>query len=187
MPDHTLLGICGSLRAGSENRKLMLEAARIYAPETFVDGNLRLPLYDGDVEQAEGIPPAVLTLAEQVRTADAIVIVTPEYNKMIPGVLKNALDWLSRVKGGVWQGKPVAIMSATAGRTGGEVALYTLRHAMTAFRPLLQLAPATMVAGASNEFDTDGRLINARYIEALTAQMGAIKDQVELKRGLENG
>jgi chromate reductase len=177
MSDHTLLGICGSLRAGSFNRKLMLEAARLYAPATFIDGNLRLPLYDGDLEE-QGLPEEVATLAEQVRSADAVVVVTPEYNKMIPGVLKNALDWLSRVKGGVWTDKPVAIMSATAGRTGGEVSLFTLRHAMAPFRPRLHLAPATMVAGSSEEFDENGRLKNERYVTGLTEQMQALKASV---------
>lgn len=177
MSNHTLLGISGSLRAGSVNTKLMREAGRLYAPDTFIEGNLRLPLYDGDLE-AEGLPDEVATLAEQVRGADAVVISSPEYNKMIPGVLKNALDWLSRVKGGVWTDKPVAIMSATAGRTGGEVALFTLRHAIAPFRPRIHLAPATMVAGASGEFGEDGRLTNERYIQGLSDQMEALKAAV---------
>lgn len=179
MPAHTLVGLCGSLRRGSVNRKLMLEAVRLYDPATFIDGDLRLPLYDGDLEEAEGIPTVVATLADQIRGADAVVIATPEYNKMISGVMKNALDWLSRVKGGVWADKPVAIMSATAGRTGGEVSLYTLRHAMTAFRPRLHLAPATMVAGAAGAFDENGRLKEDSYIKALSGQMEALKAAVE--------
>jgi len=174
MSDKTLLGLCGSLRKGSFNHKLMLEAARLHGG-TFTQGSLRLPLYDGDVEENDGIPAEVETLAGQIKAADAIVIATPEYNKMIPGVLKNGLDWLSRVKGGVWAGKPVAIMSATGGRTGGEVALFTLRHAMTPFRANLVAVPATMVAGAFNEFDDDGRLKEDRYVEALTAQVEALK------------
>lgn len=175
MADHTLLGISGSLRKGSLNGMLMREAARLYAPDQFVEANLRLPLYDGDLESNEGIPAEVETLAEQIRTADAIIVASPEYNKMIPGVLKNALDWVSRVKGGPWQGKPVGLMSATAGRTGGEVALYTLRHALTAFRPQLHTAPATMVANASKEFDDAGRLTSERYIKGLTDQMAALR------------
>ncbi|MEL7117214.1 MAG: NADPH-dependent FMN reductase, partial [Pseudomonadota bacterium] len=148
----------------------------------FTDGNLRLPLYDGDVEDTDGIPGEVQTLADQVRAADGIIIATPEYNKMIPGVLKNALDWLSRVKGGVWAGKPVAIMSATAGRTGGEVALYTLRHAMTAFRPLMHMAPATMVAGAFKEFDDNGQLTAESYVKALTEQMAALRAEIKRQK-----
>jgi len=105
MSDKTLLGLCGSLRKGAVNHKLMLEAARLHGG-TFTQGSLRLPLYDGDVEENDGIPAEVETLAGQIKAADAIVIATPEYNKMIPGVLKNGLDWLSRVKGGVWAGKP---------------------------------------------------------------------------------
>lgn len=180
MRNHTLLGLSGSLRAGSVNTKLMREAGRIYAPASFVEGNLRLPLYDGDAED-QGMPEAVALLGDQIKAADAVVISTPEYNKMIPGVLKNALDWLSRIKGGVWADKPVAIMSATAGRTGGEVALFTLRHAMAPFRPHIHFAPATMVAGASGEFDEEGRLTNERYVKALTAQMEALAVLVDAR------
>ena len=70
---------------------LMLEARRIFNPAEFIDANIRFPLYDGDLEVAEGIPPVVQVLADQIATADAIIIVGPEYNKAMSGVLKNAL------------------------------------------------------------------------------------------------
>lgn len=174
MSNHTLVGLSGSLRAGSFNTMLMQEAGRIYAPDQFIQGNMRLPLYDGDLED-QGIPSEVQTLADQIRSADAVVIATPEYNKMISGVMKNALDWLSRVKPGPWQDKPVAIMSATAGRTGGEVALFTLRHAMAPFRAHLHSAPATMVASSFEAFDENGRLKSDRYVQSLTDQMTALR------------
>ncbi len=88
--------MCGALRAGSTNLMLLREAARVLAPEGFVEGDLHLPLYDGDLED-RGIPAPVLQLAEQVRAADAVIIACPEYNKALSGVMKNALDWLSRV------------------------------------------------------------------------------------------
>ena len=90
-----LLGISGSLRAGSFNSMLVREAARVFAPEAFEFADLRLPLFDADLE-AEGMPAPVARLCDQVRAADAIVISTPEYNKNPSGVLKNALDWVSR-------------------------------------------------------------------------------------------
>ena len=96
---------------------LMLEAQRFFDPAEFIDANIRFPLYDGDLETAEGIPAAVQVLADQIATADAIVIAGPEYNKAMSGVLKNALDWISRTKGTPWRDKPVAILSA-AGRAG---------------------------------------------------------------------
>jgi chromate reductase len=174
MTDHTLLGLCGSLRAGSTNRKLMHEAARLYAPARFVEGDLRLPLYDGDLE-ARGIPPAVTALAEAIRAADAVVIATPEYNKALPGVLKNALDWVSRVPGQVWRDKPVAIVSAAAGRAGGERSQFSLRLCLTPFRPLLLPGPEVMVAQSGSAFDEAGRLRDEGTVALLTELMGLLR------------
>ncbi|MEJ6393241.1 NAD(P)H-dependent oxidoreductase [Gymnodinialimonas sp. 2305UL16-5] len=162
MPSGTLMGLCGSLRSGSFNRKLMMEASRAFDPGVFIDGNLRLPLYDGDLEEAEGIPTEVQALADQIASADAVIVVGPEYNKAISGVLKNALDWISRTKGSPWNGKPVAILSATAGRSGGERTQLSMRECMVAFRPRLILGPEVLIGGASKEFDGD----------TLTGEMG---------------
>ena len=118
MSTPTLLGVCGSLRQGSFNRKLMYVAAGSHGG-AFSEGGSRLPLYDGDLEAAEGAPTAAVTLADQIIAADAVVISTPAYNKNLPGVLKNAFDWLSRTKKNPLMGKPVAIPPAAAGRAGG--------------------------------------------------------------------
>ena len=101
----SLLGLCGSLRAESYNRALMQEAARLFGAE-LKEANLRLPLYDGDLEKASGIPADVQTLADQITAADAALIASPEYNQSLSGVLKNALDWVSRVDGKPWLNKP---------------------------------------------------------------------------------
>lgn len=98
----------------------MMEAKAAFDPATFVEADLRFPLYDGDLEARDGIPTAVQTLSDQIAQADAVVIASPEYNKSISGVLKNALDWVSRTDGNPWRDKPLAIVSATAGRAGGE-------------------------------------------------------------------
>jgi chromate reductase len=172
----TLLGLCGSLRAGSLNRKLMLESARLFTPDSFVQGDLRLPLYDGDLEDREGIPPSVQTLADQIKTADAIVIASPEYNKALPGVLKNALDWVSRTKGGPWRGKPVAIVSASDGRAGGDRGQFSLRLCLVPFRANVLPGPEVMVAHASKEFDAEGRLTSDSYIRALTELMTDLRN-----------
>ena len=169
-----LLGICGSLRAASWNRKLMLEAARIFDPAEFLDGNLRLPLYDGDLE-AQGIPLEVQSLADQIKSADAVIIVGPEYNKALSGVLKNALDWVSRVPGGVWRDKPVAILSAAAGRAGGERSQMTMRHAMLPFRAHVLPGPEVFIAAPDREFDEAGRLVNEMPIKLLTELMGDLR------------
>lgn len=168
-----LLGLCGSLRKDSLNRKLMLEAGAMFGAPV-VEGNLRLPLYDGDLE-AEGIPAEVTELAQQVADARAVLIVTPEYNKALSGVLKNALDWISRAGGAPWKDKPVAIMSATAGRAGGERAQSSLRLCMAPFRPHLVAGPEVLVGSAQNEFDETGTLTNDRYRAALQELMDILK------------
>lgn len=170
-----LLGISGALRTQSTNTKLMHEAVRLFGPCDFTRANLRLPLYDADLE-AEGMPPEVTTLAEQIRDADAVVISTPEYNKMIPGLLKNALDWISRTGVKPWEHKPVAIMSAAAGRAGGERSQYSLRWAMTPFNAHILQAPEVLVADSSNAFDDQGRLINERTIAGLEKLMTALRE-----------
>ena len=178
MASGKLLGICGSLRTGSYNRKLLREAARIYDPAEFVEADLRLPLYDGDLEEAEGIPAAVQLLADQIAAADAAVISGPEYNKGLSGVLKNALDWVSRTKGSPWRDKPVAIMAATGGRAGGERTQWTLRLCLLPFRPKLISGPEVLVGNCSTQFAEDGRLVNERYEAALSELMGELRKEV---------
>ena len=175
-----LLGICGSLRAGSCNLKLLREAARIYDPLDYAEADLRLPLYDGDLEDAEGIPEKVQRLADQIAAADAVVIAGPEYNKALSGVLKNALDWVSRTKGAPWRGKPVAILSAAGGRGGGERTQWSLPLCLTPFRPRLLTGPEVLVGNADEQFDAEGRLINERNLAALSDLMAALRDEVAL-------
>ena len=174
----TLLGISGSLRKASTNTMLMRNAAEIFSADTFVEGNINLPLYNGDLETAEGVPASVQLLADQIASADAVIIATPEYNKALSGSLKNALDWVSRTKGGPWKDKPVAIMSAAAGRAGGERSQFSLRLAMMPFRPNLLQGPEVLIANSSNEFDESGRLTNDRYIQVLTELMAELKARV---------
>lgn len=178
MPDHAVLGICGALRKASTNRLLLHEAVRLYAPARFVEADLRLPLYDGDLEEAEGIPPAVQALADQIRDADAVIIATPEYNKNLPGVLKNALDWVSRTKGGPWRDKPVAILSAAAGRAGGERSQFSLRHCLTPFRPRLLPGPEVMIAQSATAFDAEGRLTDDASLRVLAELMALLRAEV---------
>ncbi|MFN3724276.1 MAG: NADPH-dependent FMN reductase [Paracoccaceae bacterium] len=173
----TLLGLCGSLRAASTNRLLMLEAARIFGDCNFVDGNLRLPLYDGDLEAA-GMPTEVQTLADQIAATDAVVICTPEYNKNLSGVLKNALDWVSRTKGAPWRDKPVAILSAAAGRAGGERSQFSLRHCLVPFRPRLLPGPEVFIANSESAFDDHGQLKDERSQKGLTELMQLLRAEI---------
>ncbi|MEM0976409.1 MAG: NAD(P)H-dependent oxidoreductase [Pseudomonadota bacterium] len=171
-----LLLISGSLRTGSVNTKLLRAAAKIYGGDSVL-ADVNFPLYNGDIEESEGVPPAVQALSDQIKNAEAVVIASPEYNQCLSGVLKNALDWISRTEGGPWRGKPVALVNAAAGRTGGARANYSLRLAMAPFQTRLIQGPEVLVATASTEFDDDGNLTNERYLKALTALMERLKEE----------
>jgi chromate reductase len=175
----TLLGIPGALRAASTNRLLLAEARRAFGDATYIEADLRLPLFDEDLEIAEGFPAAVRVLHAQITSADAIIIATPEYNKALPGVLKNALDWVSRVPGAAWRDKPVAILSAADGRAGGERAQYSLRLCLTPFRPRVLPGPEVMIAHSRSAFDAAGRLTDDRSRKGLTELMGLLRIEAE--------
>jgi len=181
MSDYKLLGISGALRRDSLNRKLIREAARLFGTDDFTEADLSLPLYDGDVEMRDGIPPAVQRLADQISAADAVLISTPEYNGSLSGVLKNALDWVSRTDGTPWQDKPVAILTAAAGRAGGTKAQSSLRLCLTPFRPHLLTGPEVAVASAGDAFDKQGRLSD-RYAKSVAELMQALRRAVDLQR-----
>jgi chromate reductase len=178
MENPMLLGLSGALRQQSTNRKLLREAARLFGQCSYTEADLKLPLYDGDDEEATGVPPAVMTLAEQIAAADAVIISTPEYNKGPSGVLKNALDWVSRTKLAPWKGKPVAVMSAAAGRAGGERAQMVLRGFMVPFQPRILQGPEMHLAASSNQFDENGQLTSEQYIDTLQQLMDNLRAEL---------
>jgi chromate reductase len=157
-----ILGIAGSLREGSYNRSL-LRAAREHLPEgvDLVDHDLRaLPFYNGDVE-ATGDPEAVVRFKQAIREADALLIATPEYNRGVPGVLKNAIDWASRPPlASPLTGKPVAIMGASTGRGGTARAQEQLRAALEFSRADVLEQPEVLVPEAFMRFDEQGELVD---------------------------
>jgi len=178
MSDPALLGLAGALRRDSANRKLIREAARLFGAARFTEADLDLPLYHGDVEDDQGIPAPVQRLADQIAQADAVVISTPEYNKGPSGVLKNALDWVSRTEGKPWADKPVAVMSAAAGRAGGERAQMVLRGFMVPFRPRILQGPELHLADCRNQFDENGQLISEQYTRTLQALMDGLRAEI---------
>ena len=114
-----VVGISGSLRRGSHNSAALRAAQELAPPGMAIEiyaGLRDIPPYDEDVRQAEGYPPAVADLRERLAAADAVLIVTPEYNYSVPGVLKNAIDWASRPPEQPFSGKPIAIMGAAPAR-----------------------------------------------------------------------
>ncbi len=119
----TILGISGSLRAASLNTALLRAAVGLMPEGTTLDarGIDGIPLYDGDLEAAQGIPPAVADLKRRLAAADGLLLVTPEYNNSIPGPFKNAIDWMSRPSSEIarhFGGKPVAVIGASPGGFG---------------------------------------------------------------------
>jgi len=170
-------GIAGSLRKASLNRGL-LRAAVALAPSGMTletEEIADIPFYDGDVEAA-GIPASVAALASRIRAADALLIVTPEYNYSIPGVLKNALDWLSRVPQSPLSGKPAAILSASPGMMGGARAQYQLRQILNGCGLLLIGRPEVFVMNARDKFDPQGELTDGKTREKVGELLVALRD-----------
>ncbi|MEM7075184.1 MAG: NADPH-dependent FMN reductase [Pseudomonadota bacterium] len=179
MADPTLLTISGSLRQNSFNRMLLSEAVNAFGPARVVEADIDLPLYHGDLEETHGVPEKVKKLAEQIRSADALVISAPEYNKGISGALKNALDWVSRVDFGAFKDKPVVLMSAAAGRTGGETGLFMTQSCLAQFQVRFILGAPVMIAAAHEQFDENGKLREQSYRDALTARMSDLRTELQ--------
>ncbi len=172
-----VLGFAGSLRQGSYNR-MALRAAVELAPagmtiETFDIAPIEP--YNEDVKQ-KGFPPPVQELRDKIRAADALLIVTPEYNYSIPGVLKNAIDWASRPPDQPFQDKPIAIMGASPGRLGSARAQYHLRQCFVFLNALILNTPEVMIANAPKMFDDQGRLADPPTREIIGKQLQALAD-----------
>src|SRR3954454_20781168 len=152
MADLNVISICGSLRKGSFNRMVM-NALPGLAPAGM---SLKeappfdaFPLYNADIQNSTGFPAPVNPLADAIRAADGVIFVTPEYNYSIPGGLKNAIDWVSRVPNQPLKDKPVAIQSATGGPMGGARMQYHLRASMVFLNALTFNTPEIFVGNAA--------------------------------------
>ena len=158
-----ILGVSGSLRAGSFNTALLRAAASLVdAPVELDTATLHgIPLYDGDLEAESGLPDAVIELKSRVRNCDGLLLVTPEYNNGVPGVFKNAIDWMSRGLGlEHFIGKPVAVIGASPGGFGTILAQ---SHWLPVLRTLLTkpwLEGRLMVSRAEPLFDSSGNLVD---------------------------
>jgi NAD(P)H-dependent FMN reductase len=172
-----IIGIAGSLRRTSFNAALLRAAAELAPAGTEVEiaSIAGIPLYDGDLESERGVPDSVAALKDRIARADGLLLATPEYNNSMPGVLKNAIDWLSRPPRDiprVFGGKAVAIMGATPGMGG-------TRLAQSAWLPVLRTlgtrawsGKQLYVAGAAQAFDAEGRLVDER-VRGLLAEFVA--------------
>jgi chromate reductase, NAD(P)H dehydrogenase (quinone) len=172
----TIIGIAGSLRQGSFNASLLRAAAELAPGDTRVDsGDIReFPLYDGDLERTEGIPEPVRALKDAIAAADGLLLVTPEYNHGIPGVFKNAIDWLSRPPkdiSRVFGDKPVAVMGATPGRGGTRMAQLAWLPILHALGTRPWFGQQLYVDRAGHLFDDEGELVDASMRDRLRSFM----------------
>jgi NAD(P)H-dependent FMN reductase len=167
-----IVGLAGSLRSGSHNAALLRVARELAPPGTAVEiaTIAGIPLYDGDLESERGIPEPVATLKDRIAAADGLLLVTPEYNNSLPGVLKNAIDWLSRPPGDiarVFGDKPVAIMGATPGPGGTRLAQSAWLPVLRALGTRVWSGRQLYVAGAGQAFDPEGQLVDERIRKLL--------------------
>jgi chromate reductase len=163
-----IAGISGSLRKHSINRGVLRAVASQLAERNieYLETDISdFPLYDQDLN-AQGIPDAVMRVHQQLQSADAIVLASPEYNYSISGVLKNAIDWLSRVEDQAFNGKAVAIMGASPGM-GTARSQYHLRQVLVFMNAFVVNKPEVMIAQAGDKFDEAGNLTDQRTIDFL--------------------
>jgi chromate reductase len=166
----------GSLRKGSLNR-VLANALPALAPEgvkiTALPSVGDLPHYNADI-QAEGFPPLARQLGDAIKQADGIIIVTPEYNYSVPGLLKNAIDWVSRLPDTPFAGKPIDIMSASPSILGGARAHYHLRQSMVFLDALVLNKPEIIITFAANKLDVEnGKISDDPTREIVTKNLEA--------------
>jgi chromate reductase len=182
-----VITICGSLRKGSYNRMVM-NLLPGWAP-----ANLKIaeappfsefPLYNADVQNSSGFPASVQTLADAIRAADGVIFVSPEYNYSIPGGLKNAIDWVSRLPNQPFANKPVMIISAAAGVLGGGRMQYDLRRCMIFLDALTMNKPEVFIGGAMQKFDEkSGQLKDEQAVGFIKQQLAAFAKFIEQHGG----
>jgi len=183
----TIIGISGSLRKASLNASLLLAAVEVASADTHVEiASIRdIPLYDEDFETAAGIPNVVSELKDRIASSDGLLLVTPEYNNSLPGVFKNAIDWLSRpvrdIKR-VFGGRPVALMGATPG-PGGTIL------AQNAWLPVLRtlgmnpwFGARMHVSSAARLFDNNGKLVDEQTRERLKSFVAGFEEFIRQQR-----
>jgi chromate reductase, NAD(P)H dehydrogenase (quinone) len=182
-----VITICGSLRKGSYNRMVMnllpgWAAANLKISEA--PPFSEFPLYNADIQNSSGFPAPVQTLADAIRAADGVIFVSPEYNYSIPGGLKNAIDWVSRLPNQPFANKPVTIISAAAGILGGGRMQYDLRRCMIFLDGLTMNKPEVFIGGAMQKFDEkSGQLKDEQAVGFIKQQLTAFAKFIEQHGG----
>jgi chromate reductase len=173
----SVISICGSLRSGSYNAMvqralpaLALEGMALKPAPSFAE----FPLYNADVQNSSGFPGPVNALADAMRAADGVIIVTPEYNFSIPGGLKNAIDWVSRLPNQPFARKPIALQSASPGPLGGGRVQYDLRRAMVFLDGFVLNKPEIFIGNCASKIDEEtGELTDEPTRNLIKQQLAA--------------
>jgi chromate reductase len=186
MPELNVVTICGSLRKRSYNAALMRALPALAPAEmklSVAPPFTEIPLYDHDIQEATGFPAPVKTLADAIRAADGLIIISPEYNWSIPGALKNAIDWMSRMPDQPFREKPVALQSCSGGALGGSRMQYHMRMALTYLNAFVFGTPEIFVSLAHTKFDQATlELTDAPTREIVGKQLDAFAKFVERVR-----
>jgi chromate reductase, NAD(P)H dehydrogenase (quinone) len=180
--------ICGSLRKGSYNRMVM-NALPGLAPEGMKLSEsppfAEFPLYNVDVQEASGLPPAVQKLADAIRAADGVIFNSPEYNFSMPGGMKNAIDWISRVPNQPFLNKPVALQSAANGSLGGGRMQYDLRRSMLFLDAATLIKPEIFIGNCSQKIDAKtGEITDQQTVGFIRQQLAAFAKFIEQRLAL---
>jgi chromate reductase, NAD(P)H dehydrogenase (quinone) len=175
--------MCGSLRKDSYNRTVM-NALPALAPAnmklTEAPPFAEFPLYNFDIQESSGIPPLAQKLADAIRAADGVIFNSPEYNFSMPGGLKNAIDWVSRVQNQPFAGKPVALQSATMGSLGGGRMQYDLRRSMIFLDAMTLNKPEIFIGNCSQKIDAKtGQITDQQTVGFIQQQLAAFAKFIE--------
>jgi len=160
---YNIVAICGSLRKGSYNRMVLNSLPELAPPGMTITESPpfgAMPLYNFDDHQSSGIPATVTALADAIRGADGVIIISPEYNYSVPGALKNAIDWVSRLPNQPFAGKPVALQSAAGGQLGGARSQYQMRQIMVFLYALVMNKPEIFVNFAKTKMNEERGVVS---------------------------
>jgi len=182
----TIAAFSGSLRKGSYNRALLRAAVAMMPADSRIEvASIQpFPLYNGDDEAASGVPAAVSAVKDAIAAADGLLIATPEYNNSIPGVTKNAVDWLSRPPADiarVFGGKPVALMGASPGGFGTILSQNAWLPVLRTLGAELWTGGRLLVSRANTIFDAEGNIVDARTNDLLRSFLQGFVDSIRAR------
>ncbi|MBS0055419.1 NADPH-dependent FMN reductase [Yersinia sp. Marseille-Q3913] len=181
-----IVTLLGSLRSGSYNAMVARALPKLAPAGVTIEAlpSIRdIPLYDADVQQEDGFPTTVQAIADQIRQADGVIIVTPEYNYSVPGGLKNAIDWLSRLPNQPLAGKPVAIQTSSMGPIGGARCQYHLRQILVFLDAMVMNKPEFMGGVIQTKVDEQTKELSEQgTLDFLTKQLAAFATYIDRVR-----